>query len=283
MFKDPSFIYLATILPPILLGLAIWKSDRFPEPGKFLIASFLLGVSIYLPLDFLIMLTEDHLARMIGLDLEAIEKYRDGGWKEEGAIYPGGELAFMHFFRAAFLEEGIKFALLIFFCVRLSELNEPMDAIVYGAAIGLGYAAMENIPYLNTGDPETAWTMTIVKARYYPLIMHLGFGVLMGWLLSQNLFEERSSFKRKVMLILSLALPVLFHGSYNYLQAYDVFPILTLIMVVGIIYYYRRDQLKKITESVDKARVENIDVFYSYLVTLVFVSVVVLSAIFVNN
>ena len=92
MFKDPSFIYLATILPPILLGTAIWKSDRFPEPGKFLIASFLLGVSIYLPLDFLIMLTEDHLARMIGLDLEAIKTYQDGGWKEEGAIYPGGEL-----------------------------------------------------------------------------------------------------------------------------------------------------------------------------------------------
>ena len=176
MFKDPSFIYLATILPPILLGIGIWKSDRFPEPGKFLIASFLLGVSIYLPLDFLIMLTEDHLARMIGLDLEAIKTYRDGGWKDEGAKYPGGELAFMHFFRAAFLEEGIKFALLIFFCVRLSDLNEPMDAIVYGAAIGLGYAAMENIPYLNTGDPETAWTMTIVKARYYPLIMDLGFG-----------------------------------------------------------------------------------------------------------
>ena len=105
----------------------------------------------------------------------------------------------------------------------------------------------------------------------------------MGWLLSQNLFEERSAFKRKVMLILSLALPVLFHGSYNYLQAYDVFPILTLIMVVSIIYYYRRDQLKKITESVDKARVENMDVLYAYLITLVFVSVVVLSAIFVNN
>tara|TARA_B100001057_G_scaffold193788_1_gene194613 strand:- start:1263 stop:2114 length:852 start_codon:yes stop_codon:yes gene_type:complete len=283
MFTDHSFIYLATILPTILLGIAVWKSDRFPEPGKFLIASFLLGVSISLPLDFLILLTEDHLARIIGLDLEAIKIYQDGGWKEEDAVYPGGELAFMHFFRAAFLEEGIKFALLIFFCVRLSDLNEPMDAIVYGAAIGLGYAAMENIPYLYTGDPETAWTMTIVKARYYPLIMHLGFGVLMGWLLSQNLFEERSSFKRKVMLILSLAIPVLFHGSYNYLQAYDVFPILTLIMVVGIIYYYRRDQLRKITESIDKARVDNIDVLYAYLITLFFVSVVVLSAIYVNS
>ena len=43
----------------------------------------------------------------------------------------------MMFFRAAFLEEGLKFAYLLFFCVRLSALNEPMDAIVYGAAIGL--------------------------------------------------------------------------------------------------------------------------------------------------
>ena len=115
----------------------------------------------------------------------------------------GAERAFLHFFRAAFLEEGLKFALLIFFCVRLSDLNEPMDAIVYGAAIGLGYAAMENMGYVNI-DPETAWTLKMVKTRYYPLIMHLGFGVVMGWLLSLNLFEERSDFKRRVMLILAL-------------------------------------------------------------------------------
>ena len=164
MIRDPSFIYLATILPPILIGLIIWKSDKFPEPGKFLLASFLLGVSIYLPLDFLIFLTQDHLAPLVGLDIK-------------NEPYTPGEFSFLMFFRAAFLEEGLKFALLLFFCVRLSDLNEPMDAIVYGAAIGLGYAAMENIPYLNTGDPETAWTMIAVKGRYYPLIMHLGFGV----------------------------------------------------------------------------------------------------------
>ena len=283
MLKDPSFIYLATILPPILLGIIIWKSDRFPEPGKFLVTAFLLGVAIYLPLDFFIMVTQDHLAPLLGLDLEALKAYTEGGWKDENAVYPGGERAFMNFFRAAFLEEGMKFALLIFICVRLEALNEPMDAIVYGAAIGLGYAAMENIPYLNTGNPETAWTMKIVKDRYYPLIMHLGFGVLMGWLLSQNLFEERNPFKRRLMLILALAIPVIFHGSYNYLGAYDVFPILTLLMSIGIIYYYRREQLKKITESVDKARIENLEVFYSYMVTLGFVLIVVLSAIFVNK
>ena len=279
MFTDPSFLYLVTILPPMILGIIIWKSDKFPEPGKFLVASFLLGVSISFPLYLFVMIAEDHIAPLLGLDLDAITRWNEGAWKEDNAIYPAAERTFMSFFRAAFLEEGIKFALLIFFCVRLSELNEPMDAIVYGAAIGLGYAAMENLGYLNSGDLETAWTFAIVKVRYIPLIMHLGFGVLMGWLLSQNLFEESNLFKRRLMLILALAIPVIFHGSYNYLRAFEIFPILTLIMTIGIIYYYRKEQLKKITESVDKARVENTDVFYAYGSSLLLVILIVFSAI----
>ena len=282
MLKDPSFIYLATVLPPILLGIFIWKSDRFPEPGKFLVASFLLGVSIIFPLDLFVRIAQDHIAPLLGIDLDSITAWNEGAWKEDDAVYPAAARTFMSFFRAAFLEEGIKFALLIFFCVRLSDLNEPMDAIVYGAAIGLGYAAIENIGYLNYGDLETAWTLSIVKVRYIPLVMHLGFGVLMGWLLSLNLFEERSLFKRRLMLILALAIPVIMHGSYNYLRAYEVFPILTLILVIGMLYFYRREQSKKITEEVDKAQIENIDVFYSYLVSLILVTLVVLSAILSN-
>ena len=281
MFTDPSFIYLTTIMPPILLGIAVWKSDKFQEPGKFLIASFLLGVSIIFPLDLFIRIAEDHIAPLLGLDLDAITRWNDGAWKDDNAVYPAAERTFMSFFRAAFLEEGIKFALLLFFCARLSDLNEPMDAIVYGAAIGLGYAAIENLEYLNSGDLETAWTFSIVKVRYIPLVMHLGFGVLMGWLLSLNLFEGRSQFKRRIMLILALAVPVTLHGSYNFLDAYQVFPILTLILTIGIIYFYRREQLKKITEEVDKAKIENIDVFYSYLVSVILVSLVILSSIII--
>ena len=137
MLTNPTFLYLATILPPILLGVIIWKSDKFPEPGKFLVTAFMLGVAIDLPLILLIFISENQIAPLLGLDLQALKVWENGGWKEEGAIFPAGELAFMNFFRAAFLEEGIKFALLIFICVRLEALNEPIDAIVYGAAIGL--------------------------------------------------------------------------------------------------------------------------------------------------
>ena len=283
MINDPAFLYLSTILPPIILGIIIWKSDRFQEPGKFLVASFLLGVSIILPLDLLIMITEHHLAPLLGLDLEAYREWKAGGYKDEGAIAPIAEHVFQSFFRAAFLEEGIKFALLIFFCVRLSDLNEPMDAIIYGAAIGLGYAAIENVGYLMSSNYDEAWSISMVKVRYYPLIMHMGFGVLMGFLLSQNLFEERSIFKRRLMLIMSLALPVTFHGIYNYYGTADIFPLLTLIFVIGVIYYFRREQLKKITESIDKAKIENIEVFYSYGSTLLLVILIVFSAIFSFN
>jgi len=282
MLRDPSFLYLATILPPILLGIIIWKSDKFPEPGKFLVASFLLGVSIIFPLDLFIKISEDHIAPLLGIDLDTITAWNEGAYKEDDAVYPAAARTFMSFFRAAFLEEGIKFALLLFFCVRLSDLNEPMDAIVYGAAIGLGYAAIENLGYLQSGNFENAWTLSMVKVRYIPLVMHLGFGVLMGWLLSLNLFEERSPFKRRVMLILSLAVPVVLHGSYNYLRAFEIFPIITLILVIGIIYFYRREQLKRITEDMDKAKIENIDVFYTYLVSLILVTLVVFSAILSN-
>ena len=283
MTNDPSFLYLSTVLPPIILGIIIWKSDRFQEPGKFLLASFLLGVSIILPLDLLIMITEHHLAPLLGLDLEAYREWKAGGYKDEGAIAPIAEHVFQSFFRAAFLEEGIKFALLIFFCVRLSDLNEPIDAIVYGAAIGLGYAAIENVGYLMSSNYDEAWSISMVKVRYYPLIMHMGFGVLMGFLLSQNLFEERSIFKRRLMLIMSLALPVTFHGIYNYYGTADIFPLLTLIFVIGVIYSFRREQLKKITESIDKAKIENIEVFYSYGSTLLLVILIVFSAIFSFN
>ena len=221
-------LYLSTILPPIILGVIIWKTDRFQEPGHLLLASFLVGFAIALPLDLLIAITQLVIAPVLNLNLE-IEHIKSS----EVTV---AEVAFMHFFRAAFLEEGLKFALLIFFCVRLTDLNEPMDAIIYASAIGLGYATMENLGYLYNELGKCAdqdcWAWGTVKDRYYPLIMHFGFAVVMGFFLSQSLFREQEVFKKRVSTILALLVPVVFHGSYNYLKAWDVFPVLTLIFII---------------------------------------------------
>ena len=79
-------------------------------------------------------MAEDHIAPL-GLDMDAYKNFdlKDGGQA------PLAEHAYQMFFRAAFLEEGIKFALLIFLR-KIIRLNEPMDAIVY-SAYWPGYAA----------------------------------------------------------------------------------------------------------------------------------------------
>ena len=106
------------------------------------------------------------------------------------------------------LEEGIKFKLLIFFCVRLC-LNEPMDAIVYGAAIGLGYGT-ENVGYLSSSSLENAWTIQMVKTRYYPCY---AYGVWsFNGVVNGQIYLKKEIFKRRIMLILSLSLPIVFHG-----------------------------------------------------------------------
>ena len=104
--------------------------------------------------------------------------------------------------------------------------------------------------------------------------------VVMGWLLSQSLFDEPSKFKRTFLIILSLSIPVIFHGVYNYYGTYDVFPILTIILIISIIYWARREQLKKITEAEDKYVPTTSDITYTYGLSLLLVVVVVASAIF---
>ena len=69
MYFEDTLYYLATIIPPIILGIIIWRSDRFKEPGHLLIASFLLGCAIDIPLGLFINITEDIIAPLLGLEV----------------------------------------------------------------------------------------------------------------------------------------------------------------------------------------------------------------------
>ena len=75
-----------------------------------------------------------------------------------------------------------------------------------------------------------------------------------------------------------MAIPVIFHGVYNYYGTADTFPILTIFLVIGIIFWTRREQMKKITEAEDKYTIPNSDVAYTYLITLALVIIIFISA-----
>ncbi len=252
-----TLIYLATVLPVVLLLAMVYYVDRFREPPRFIVGTFFLGVGLVFPLQLLIIIVEDVLGPLFGID-------------------PEGFGAYQMFFRAAYLEESLKFAFLIYFCARLKDLDEPMDPIVYGAALGLGYAGYENIGYIfSVDDYAGMWEMVVT--RVFPTFMHLGVGVIMGALISMNLFRQFDEFKRRLYVVLALMVPVVLHGLYNhFIVEFAMLVLLFLILTIAILYYHRREQNKKIIEREDRLRITNQDVFISYMLTLILVACIII-------
>ena len=259
-----TLIYLATALPVVLLLGMVYYVDRFREPPRFIIGTFFLGVGLIYPLKLFIIIVQDVIAPLVGID-------------------PGNWGAYQNFFRAAYLEESLKFIFLIYFCARLSEMDEPIDPIIYGAALGLGYAGWENIGYVfNTNyvgellDLSKMWNMVLVRVG--PAFGHMSLGIIMGSLISMNLFNQTDSFKRRLYIILALMVPVALHGLHNHFIALESFHILAALIIASILilFYQRREQNKKIVEREDRLRISNMDVVISYLATFALVVLIIL-------
>ena len=113
------FTIVLTFVPSLAILLFIIRSDKFREPVKFIIEAFILGWLICFPAgllnNLLIWSTDDPHS-----------------------------LSFL----AGLTEESLKFLALSIFIRPKSEFNEPMDALVYGTLISLGFATFENYEYV---------------------------------------------------------------------------------------------------------------------------------------
>lgn len=117
---------------------------------------------------------------------------------------------FIHaFFSVGLLEEFFKWFILFYMVYEHVEFDEPYDGIVYGVAVSLGFATLENIFYLIVNGVEHA-----VGRALLPVSSHALFGVIMGYYLGKAKFSQTS---KKKWLVLSLLLPFLFHGIYDFI------------------------------------------------------------------
>ncbi len=160
--------------------------DRYPEPHRLVWATFGLGV-LSIPLAIALELPMNPL----------IESIRSP-W-----IYGlvNGVVG------AAIPEEFCKFLVLVLFCMRRSEFNEPMDGLVYGVAASMGFAATENLLYVAHGGLETAGYRAVMAVP-----LHGMTGAVMGYYLALARFQpaQRTHYFAK-----ALVLPVLLHGLYD--------------------------------------------------------------------
>ncbi len=113
------------------------------------------------------------------------------------------------FISMGFLEEFFKWFILFYTVYQHVSFDEPYDGIVYGASVSLGFATIENIFYLFANGLEYAFGRALL-----PVSSHALFGVIMGYYLGKSKFSTGSKNK---WLLFSLMIPVLLHGSYNYI------------------------------------------------------------------
>jgi len=197
---------LITIVPSILIVAFFVMSDRFREPNKEIIKIFAYGIIITIP------------AFYLNTALGAIFTSRSVSENLIGS-----------FLTAAPVEEVLKFCVLYSLVYKMKDFNEPVDGIVYGVTVSLGFATLENIYYVYfLSDYFDSSARALAIGRSFSAVpAHGVFGATMGYF-----FMKYSFVKKQNNLFLCMFVPILLHGFYNFFAA-DYFIVSFLLIVIS--------------------------------------------------
>ena len=180
-------IVFAAIAPGVALMAYFYLKDRYDsEPISLVIKIFMLGVLLVFPT----MVLQRIFMESLGNNPFVTSFLLSGG-----------------------IEEFVKWFVLYYVFYKHAEFDEPYDGIVYGAAISLGYATLENVIY----DFVHHFTFSELMLRaFLPVSGHALFAVLMGYYMGKAKFVKNGVMERK-WLFYSYLLPVFWHGLFDYI------------------------------------------------------------------
>ncbi|WP_409288998.1 glutamic-type intramembrane protease PrsW [Peribacillus sp. SCS-37] len=134
------------------------------------------------------------------------------------------------FFSAGLIEEFFKWFILLYVIYNHVEFDEPYDGIVYGAAVSLGFATLENIFYLIGNGVDQA-----IGRALLPVSSHALFGVIMGFYFGKGKFTSKN---KKMYIFLAFAVPYLLHGTYDYILLTQVYWGYWMLPFMAFLWWY---------------------------------------------
>ena len=216
--------FALTIIPPLAILFYFVFSDKFREPNSMIIKTFFLGIAITIPAGYL----NTFILDTFGNDTALREAFLSG-------FVGGGPV-----------EEILKFLVLYYFILREKEFNEPMDGIVYGVTASLGFATLENIDYVfntNWGGVITAHDIAFYRS-FSAIPLHGLCGVIMGFYFGKYVFTSDQKY-----LSYSILIPILIHGSYNFIVGFN-FLLALLVIIISLIFSIKfHSSLKKLQKD----------------------------------
>jgi RsiW-degrading membrane proteinase PrsW (M82 family) len=230
------------LMLPIILPVVFWavyhyhKDRHLPEPPRNLLLCFGLGL-------LAAALSKGMYAGLepLGLRYDAV------------ALAEEDPLALFVYAMLAIgpIEELAKMLPFLVLVLRLDAFDEPLDGLVYASFIGLGYAAVENVLYLDFLSPlETA------ARGFAGPVVHILFASIWAYWISRAKLAGSSIVKPA---LLGFALAAFLHGLYDFLvllAPVAALPIAAALIValwiwrLGVMHRMHQDAVKGTEEAV---------------------------------
>lgn len=249
------FLLISALVPGVALLIYVYKKDKTEkEPVSLLVKLLILGAVICWPAAML----EDVI-----IDGIFSISYSAGVFDEYNFFSYNLHLLAENFIGIALVEEGLKWLVLFLFTRKNKHFNSLFDGIIYSVFVSLGFAIHENVLYVFEYGFSTALLRAITAVP-----AHMFFGVIMGYyytfwhtslfaarvediIISRGLASQKKRFFKPLhLLVLSLVMPILAHGFYDYCCSIDATWATVLFYVfLGSLYVYCFGKIRSISKT----------------------------------
>lgn len=199
-----------------------YRKDRYePEPKGLILKVFFGGMAMVIPAGLL-------------------ERFGRVPLNEARISGDLTTLFILSFFLIGLIEEGVKFLVLTTMIYPNPELDEPVDGIVYGVTVGLGFSAVENLFY----TWSLGMTVGLVRA-IVGCLAHAAFTGWGGWYLSRAKLSGRPWF----LIPIGLGVSVFWHGIYDFLL-FTGKPYMSFLafLMVGLLIFRLLDKMRHLVD-----------------------------------
>ncbi len=224
LLSNPVGAMIGLVLSSVAIGIVVlcylWLDRWEPEPSRLLVLAFVWGAS---------------LAVIVSIVLEVALGSPDGSTSFASVAI-----------RAPFIEEAAKGAFLLLMLTgrRRLELNSLTDCLVYAGITAAGFAWLEDIAYIGSGNTLGESVLTAIVRLGLGPFAHSLFTSMTGVGVYYAL-RQRSAAGKLLCIAAGYLVAVLMHGLWNgssflgfkgYLAVYVLWmvPMFVLMIVVGV-------------------------------------------------
>lgn len=223
-----TILLTAALVPPLFLLIQVYRMDKVEkEPKSLIVKLFLFGVLTTIPAAIVESLAEGVLSGILS---------------KETVLF----ILIDNFLCVGLVEELVKYIALKGVSWNHPAFNYTFDGIVYAVSVSIGFAAAENILYVQEGGLSTAAIRAVTS-----IPGHCIFAIYMGIAYSlAKYYETRGDLKlRQKYLNRALLIPMLLHGFYDFCASMDsgiwatVF--LAFVIVLDVVAYRKVREMER--------------------------------------